>query len=174
MRVVLVVFISQVVLIEDVLVLSNEVVHKLCIVTIILLARAGEESNDHTREEVRSEIDMVDDAVDLLVCQETLIQALVQEVVVEDDDLIDGLDLLELLFELVEVGFEHLEQHVVEVILAELEHFMSSAVRLSKHVLNIAFFGGLVDAPGFFKTILHVFLEKQVSENELVFIYDFL
>lgn len=52
---------------------------------------------------------MVNDAVDLLVRQEALIQTLVQKVVVKHNDLVNRLHLLQIVTELVKVGFQHLK-----------------------------------------------------------------
>lgn len=112
-RVILVIFILQVELIQDVLILSNEVVNELSVITIILLARTGEEADDDTREEVRSQVDVVDDAVNFLVGQQALVQALVKEVIVQNNNLVNCLDLLQVIFEFVEVGLQHLKEHVV-------------------------------------------------------------
>ena len=92
----------------------------------------------------------------------------------KSDDFVNGPHWLQLIFEFVEVWLQHLEQHVVEVILAELKHFMTSSIRLGKHVLNIAFFGRLVDWPGSFKGVLNIFLEEQMPENKLILVDNFL
>ena len=58
--------------------------------------------------------------MDFLICQKALVQALIQKVVVQNYYFVDGFDLLQVFFELVEVGLQHFEEHVVEVILTKL------------------------------------------------------
>ena len=89
----------------------------------------------------------------------------------QNDDFIDRFDLEQILLELEIVGFKHLKHDIVKIVLAELKHFMPGSVGLGEHSLYLALFGRLMDAPGFFKRGLNVFLEKKMSENELVFIY---
>lgn len=84
---------------------------------------------------------MVDDAVDPLVRQQTFVEALVQKVVVQDNDFVDGLHFEKVFFEFVEVGLEHLIEHVVEVVFAELEHLVPGSVGLRKHPLDVALLG---------------------------------
>lgn len=76
-----------------------------------------------------------------LVCQQTFVEALVQKVVVQNNDFVDCLNFEKVLFEFVEVWFEHLIKHVVEVVFAELEHLVPGSIGLRKHPLNIALFG---------------------------------
>ena len=113
---------------------------------------------------------MVDDLVDLLVGKQALVQALVQEVVVQDYDLVDGLHLSQVLFELLEVGLKHFEEHVVQVVLTELNHLMPGSARLREKTLDVALFGCLVDAPRLLEACLNVLLKQQVSENKLVLV----
>lgn len=124
------------------LVLADEVVDMLLGFSVPFdISRAGEEPDDDSGEEVRSQIDVVDDAVDPLVRQQTFVEALVQEVVVQNNDFVYCLHLQEVFFEFVEVRLEHLVQHVVEVVLAELEHLVPGSVGLRKHPLNVALLG---------------------------------
>lgn len=58
--------------------------------------------------------------MDFLICQKALIQARIQKVVVRNYYFVDGFDVLQLFFELVEVGLQHFKEHVVEVILTKL------------------------------------------------------
>ena len=123
---------------------------------------------------MRAQIDMINDAVDLLRREQTLMQALVKEIVVQHDDFVNSAHLLELLLELVEIGLEHFKKHVVQVVLAELEHLVSRSVRLCEHALDVAFFSRLMDGPSALKTILNILLEEQMSEDQLVLVDDLL
>jgi len=69
---------------------------------------------------VRPQIDVIDDSMDFLICQKALVQALIQKAVVQNYYFVDGFDLLQVFFELVEVGLQHFKEHVVEVILTKL------------------------------------------------------
>lgn len=97
-------------------------------------------------------------------------QALVQEFIVQCNDLIDCPHLSQLVLELVEIGFQNLKQHIVEVVLAKLQHLVPGPVGLRKHVLNVALFGRLVNGPSTLERVLDVLLEEQVTEYQLVLV----
>ena len=78
-------------------------------------------------------------------------QAAIKELVMQSDYLIDSLDLKKLLFELIKIRLQDFEEHVIKVVFAELQHLMASPISLSKHLLNIAFLGRLVNGPGAFQ-----------------------
>ena len=120
-----------------------------------------------------TQVNVVYDSVDFLVGEKALVEALIEEVVVKNYDFVDCFDLFEVILELIEVGLEDLEEHVVEVILAELQHFVTRSISLREHLLDIALLGRLMDAPGFLETILNILLEKQVPEDQLVLVYNF-
>lgn len=120
-----------------------------------------------------TQVNVVYDSVDFLVGEKALVEALIEEVVVKNYDFVDCFDLFEVILELIEVGLEDLEEHVVEVILAELQHFVTRSISLREHLLDIALLGGLMDAPGFLETVLNILLEKQVPEDQLVLVYNF-
>ena len=77
MCIICVVFVLKMELIQNMLILSDKVIDKLSVIAIVLFARTGEETNDNSREEVRSQVNMVDNSMDLLVRQKTLIQTLI-------------------------------------------------------------------------------------------------
>lgn len=77
------------------------------------------------------------------------------------------------MLELVEVGLEHFEQHVIKIILAELLHLQPCAEGPREQVLDVAFLGTLVHAPGLVQARFHVLLVQQVAEDELVLINGF-
>lgn len=90
---------------QVVVVFSEEVVNEVLISSLFELTGGGaEEPDNDPTEEVGPQVDVVDDAVDSLRSQQTLLQADVEELVVLTDDLVDGLDFAEFLDELVEVG----------------------------------------------------------------------
>ena len=91
-------------------------------------------------------------------------QALVEKLVVLNDDLVDCAHFHELVFELVEVWLEDFEQHVVKVVLAELKHLVAGPVSLCEHLLDVVLLGGLVDRPGAFQGVFNVLLEQEVPE----------
>lgn len=122
---------------------------------------------------MRPQIDVVDDSMDFLICQKALIQALIQKVVVQNYYFVDGFDLLQVFFELVEVGLQHFEEHVVEVILTKLQHLVPRPVSLREHGLDIAFFCRLVNTPSLLQTGLDILLEEQMPEYELILVYGF-
>ena len=95
-----------------------------------------------------SQVDVVYDPVDSLRREQTLVQASVQEGVVQLYDLVDRPDLAQLGLELVEVRLKHLEQHVVEVVFTELQHLVPCSVGLRKHALYVALLRRLVYGPG--------------------------
>jgi hypothetical protein len=47
---------------------------------------------------------------------------------------------------------------------------MTSSVGLREHALNFAFFGGLMDAPGFLERCLNILLEEEMSEYQLILV----
>ena len=114
---------------------------------------------------------MVYNSMDLLVCEQALIQTLIQEIIVKHNYFIDSFDLFQVIFELVEVRFEHFEQHIVQIVLAELKHLVARSISLRKHFLDVALLGRLMDAPCLLQTVLNVLLEEQVPEDKLILIY---
>ena len=84
------------------------------------------------------------DFVQVLVGQETLLQAFVQEIGVMGHDLVDGLASAQLLFQFVVVGLKDFNLHVVHVVLAKLEHAMTQGICLLQGRLDIALFGSLM------------------------------
>ena len=96
---------------------------------------------------MRPQIDVIDDSMDFLICQKALVQALIQKAVVQNYYFVDGFDLLQVFFELVEVGLQHFEEHVVEVILTKLQNLVPRPISLRKNGLDIAFFCRLMNTP---------------------------
>lgn len=88
---------------------------------------------------MRTQIDMIDDTVNLLVGQEALIQALIQEVIVKHNNFINCFYLFQVVLEFCEIRLKYFEKHVIKVILTELEHLMSGSISLREHILNVAF-----------------------------------
>jgi hypothetical protein len=79
---------------------------------------------------------------------------------VQHDDLVNCLYLSQILLKLVKIRFKNFIKYIVQVIFAELQHFVPSSISLGKHALNLALLCGLVDAPGFFQAGLHILLEE--------------
>ena len=83
------------VLVDDVLLFSEEVIDFVLVAigSIILLAWARKELYNNPWEKVRSRINMIKNSVNSLIRQQTLIQTLIKEVVMQNDDFIDRFDL---------------------------------------------------------------------------------
>ena len=83
------------VLVDDVLLFSEEVIDFVLVAigSIILLAWAGKELYNNPWEKVRSRINMIKNSVNSLIRQQTLIQTLIKEIVMQNDDFIDRFDL---------------------------------------------------------------------------------
>jgi hypothetical protein len=121
---------EELILVQDMLLLPQEVVHNSRLVIAIafeLLGGGLEEPHDHPSEVVRLHVQRVDQRQDLLVGQQTLVQTLVQEVIVQTDDLVHRLHFLQVAFELIVVRLKDFKEHVVEVVFGELLHFEASA-----------------------------------------------
>ena len=87
-----------------------------------------EEALDDTSEEVVVLVETRQDAEKIVVGQQTLLQALVQEVVVSLHYIVDGLHVAtieELILQFQEVGLQNFYSHVVYVVLAKMKHSMS-------------------------------------------------
>ena len=116
------------------------------------------------------QVDVVDDSVDFLVGEQALGQTFVEEIVVERDDVVDGLDLGQGLDELGVIGLQDFVEHVVQIVFAELQHLVPGSVSLAEVFLDVALFSRLVDAPCSLEACLDVFLEQKVSEDQLVLV----
>jgi hypothetical protein len=80
--------------------------------------------------------------------------------VVAVDYRIDGLHLLQVLEQSVEVGLQDFIEHIVNVVFVELKLAVSQGVSLLEYFLNVILFGLLVFSPCIFKAFLNVLAEK--------------
>lgn len=74
----------------------------------------------------------------MLVCQQALLETFVEEFGVVHHDIVNRLHCPQLLLELVVIGLQYLDLHVVHVVFAELEHPVTECVSLYQHIVNIA------------------------------------
>jgi hypothetical protein len=119
---------------------------------------------------VGAQVDVVDEAVDFLVCQKAFVQALVQERVVQINYFVNCVNFDEFILKFIKVRFQDFNLHVIQVILTKLQHLVSCTIRLCEHALNIALLRRLMNTPCFFQTGLNVLLEEKVAEDQLIFI----
>ena len=87
------------------------------------------------------------------------------------DYLVDRFNFFQLLLQLVVIGLENLNLHVIHVVFAELKHSVTKGISKLKTALYVAFFCLLMGTPYVFKVFLCIFTLKQVTEDQLVFIY---
>ena len=116
------------------------------------------------------QIDHGDNLEQVLVRQQTLFKAFVQETSMQSHNLVDRLDFLEALFELVPVGLQYFNLHVVHIIFAELEHPVAKGITRLKFTLHIAVFGGLVSEPRALQELLDILALEQMAEYQLILI----
>ena len=92
-------------------------------------AHLDEEALDDAREEVVVLVQARQDTEQVVVRQQTLLQTLVQEVPVRMHHIVDRIDITspveKPLLQLQEVWLQHLHRHVVDIVLAKVEHSVS-------------------------------------------------
>lgn len=145
------------------LVLSNGAIESLARVDLI------EQSLYDPCEKVAILVQPGKDAEQVLISEKALLQTLVQELGVSLHHIVNRSHTrLEPESELMKVGFKNLEDHIVDVVFAEVEHAVAQGEGLLLEALDAVLFRGLVVKPNFFKVTLDVFAVEQVTEDELV------
>ena len=75
-------------------------------------------------------------------------------------DLIEGVHLLDLFLQLIEIWLENLDHNVVDKVLAEMEHTVSEVVTLLVKIINAELFRGLVEHPSVSEMTFDTFTEE--------------
>ena len=73
------------------------------------------------------------------------------------------------LLKLMEVRLEHLDDHIVDVVLAEVEHAVTQGEGLLLNSVHIELLRRLVQEPNFLQVAFHVLAVQEVAEDQLVF-----
>lgn len=105
-----------------------------------------------------------------MVCEEALLEALVKELIVRAHHIVYCVDVAreQALLQLVEVGLEHLYDHIVDVVLAEVEHAVTQSEGLLLDSVHVKLLRRLVQQPNFLQVALHVLAVEEVAEYQLV------
>jgi len=89
---------------------------------------------------------------------------------VEVHHFVNSFHFLQLKLELVEVGLEHFDLHIVHVVLAELQHSVPQRIGLLQRALHVTLLSRLVLKPHILEVLLNVLALQQVSEDQLVLV----
>jgi hypothetical protein len=79
----------------------------------------------YAREKVVILVESGENPEQVLIGEQAFLEALVEELIVRLHDLVDSLHTLQLFLQLQEIRLQNLNCHVVYVVLAEMQHFVT-------------------------------------------------